>query len=371
MLKEAEDIIFEEKEDSEENSPSQEIPKEERILKTQAYDKSVRDLISMIDRGDIIMDPDYQRNYVWDNKRASLLVESILMNVPIPVIYVSENEDSSWSIIDGLQRLYSLQRFYSNELKLSGLEVLQELKSFTYHKLSDKARRILDNGILRIILIFKESHPEIKYDIFMRLNRGAVKLNEQELRNCLYRGKLNDGIKAMRNNSQLLDILGIEQPHYRMRDAELVLRYLAFLTNWDYENKKLNNYKGRLKTFLNEFMLNNNNISEDNLEEFKNNFAINIDKVYSVFGKNAFRRIDKNGEYESSLNRAIMDFIMISFNKHKKEEILSKKDGILNLLKDLPQEDAAFEKSISDTTSNTNRIEYRISKWDEKFSELF
>lgn len=163
----------------------------------------------MIDDGDLLLDPDYQRNYVWDNKKASLLVESFLLNVPIPVIYVCEDDDGRWNVVDGLQRLESLRRFFANEFKLRGLEVLQELDGFQYSTLNPKAARLLRNGILRIILIFKESHPDIKYEIFMRLNRGSIRLTEQELRNCLYRGKFNDLLKELRNNNQFLRILGL------------------------------------------------------------------------------------------------------------------------------------------------------------------
>jgi len=168
---------------------SDEIPTEERHLRTQAYDKSVSDLIRMIRDGDIILNVEYQRNYIWDNKKASLLIESILINIPIPIIYASEESDNSWNIVDGLQRLTAIKKFYENNFKLQGLEILQELNGLKYEDLTPKATRILNNGILRIILIFYDSHPEIKYDIFMRLNTGSVKLKEQELRNCLYRGK--------------------------------------------------------------------------------------------------------------------------------------------------------------------------------------
>ena len=145
-----EEIEFGDKSDDEE-MPSPEIPKEVRKLRTQAYDKSVIDIIRMIRDGDLILDPDYQRNYVWDNKKASLLMESILLNVPIPVIYVAEDEESRWSVVDGLQRLYSLSRFFNNEFRLARLEVLTELEGLTYLKLNPKAARILNNGILRII----------------------------------------------------------------------------------------------------------------------------------------------------------------------------------------------------------------------------
>ena len=111
MIDNMEEIIFEDVE----RQVDVEIPHDVRKLTTQAYDKSVSDVVRMISEKELILDPDYQRNYVWDNKKASKLIESIILNVPIPVIYVSEEQDSSWSVIDGLQRLNSLKRFFDGK----------------------------------------------------------------------------------------------------------------------------------------------------------------------------------------------------------------------------------------------------------------
>ena len=156
-----------------------EIPQEVRKITTQAYDKSVFDIVRMIDDKDIILDPDFQRNYIWDNKKASMLIESIILNVPIPVVYVSQEKDDTWVVIDGLQRLWSLKRFFDGKFKLSGLEILTELNKQDIHSLNSKALRMLKNGLLRVIMITHDSNEDIKYDVFMRLNTGSVHLNEQ------------------------------------------------------------------------------------------------------------------------------------------------------------------------------------------------
>jgi hypothetical protein len=372
-VNEEQEIKFAEKENQIENKDdpkSEEIPKEQRNLRTQAYDKSVDDLIRMIREGDIILNSEYQRNYIWDNKKASLLVESIILNIPIPVIYASEEEDSSWNIVDGLQRLSSLKRFFDNNFKLSGLEILQELDGLRYEDLPSKAKRILKNGIIRIILIFNDSHPEIKYDIFMRLNTGSVRLKEQELRNCLFRGSLNDSLKELRKIPKFLQILGLKEPHKRMDDIELILRYFALSKGYDKERVKVNNYKGKLKTFLNNFMNENKSLTEEKLIELKNKFEGTIDKVYSVFGNKAFRKMNEDGSFDTSVNRAIMDYIMISFEKYEPEKITSKKDDILKLFGDLPITNTEFNESITVGTSDTKRIEYRLSTWIEKMDRL-
>lgn len=351
------DLVFDDNYDNE----SEEIPKEERVLRTQAYDKSVSDLVRMIKDNDIILTPEYQRNYIWDNKKASLLIESILLNIPIPVIYASEEENSAWNIVDGLQRLNSLRRYFNNSFKLTGLEVLTDLNNLKYEDLNHKSKRILNNGIIRIILIFQDSNPEIKYDIFMRLNTGSVRLKEQELRNCLYRGNLNDLLKKMRNNKYLLNILGLKEPHKRMDDVEIILRYLALSENYDVTTGKLSDYKGKIKTFLNLYMNTNKKINENKANALEEKFTNTIEKVYLVFGNKAFRKLNK-GEYDTKLNRAIMDFILISFELYKKEDLIVKKEKILGLFEKMLG-DSDFNDAITKATSDTKQIQYRISTW--------
>lgn len=314
-------IIDVEIEDDEEIN---EIPTEQRKLRVQAYDKSVGDLVRMVRENDIILNPEYQRNYVWDNKKASLLIESILLNIPIPVIYASEEEDSSWNIVDGLQRLNALKRFYENNFKLSGLKILSELNGEKYEDLNPKAKRVLNNGSLRVILIFNDSHPEIKYDIFMRLNTGSVKLNEQELRNCLYRGSLNNLLKHLAKNPKFLNMLGLKLPHKRMVDCEMILRYFSFSENFDSEKNSIRNYKGATKTYLNSYFESNQNLNIDIIQKLEDKFNKVIDSVFEVFGDKAFRKLSDDG-FETKINKAIMDVIMISFEQYTFEEIQAKK----------------------------------------------
>ena len=358
-----EDLLIESEIVDSDEPTSVEIPKEVRVLRTQAYDKSVSDLIRMKKDKDIIFSPEYQRNYVWDNKKASLLVESILLNIPIPIIYASEETDGKWNIVDGLQRLSALERFFNNSFKLTGLEVLQELNGQRYSELNEKATRFLNNGIIRIILIFNDSHSEIKYDIFMRLNTGAVKLKEQELRNCLYRGSFNERMKKLCNEKKFLSILGLTEPHKRMDDIELILRYFAISENFDFEKGTINDYRGRIKTFLNSYMEANAKATDDKLDYLSGKFTETIEKIYCVFGVNAFRRINQDGSFDKPINRAIMDIATISFEKYKIDDLITKKIQIVDLLKTLPINDQDFNDSISVGTSDKKKIEYRISKW--------
>lgn len=347
---EEEDLEFEDQPSEEEEVD--EIPHEVRKINTQAYDKSVADLVRMMEDGDIRLNPEYQRNYVWDNKRASMLIESIILNVPIPVIYVSQEEDDTWTVIDGLQRLFSLQRFFDRDFKLSGLEILSDLNRSDVRSLNPKALRILRNGLIRVIMISHDSHPEIKYDVFMRLNKGSVKLTEQELRNCLYRGRLNEMLKYLSNNKQFLEILNLGEPHKRMMDSELILRFFAINTNWDSETGKVNNYRGRMKVFLNEFMIHNKDITELKINQHIELFESTVDKVYKVMGDKAFRRINIHGLYETSLNRSIMDVLMVSFSRVSTSDLFENSGNIRDMLRQLIVEDGNFRDSVTIGTSD-------------------
>ncbi len=353
----SEDIKF----DDEEKSQDIEIPHEVRNLTTQAYDKCVSDVVRMINEKDLVLDPEYQRNYVWDNKKASKLIESIILNVPIPVIYVSEEQDSSWSVIDGLQRLNSLKRFFDGKYKLSGLEVLYELNKCDIKSLPAKASRMLKNGLLRIVMITADSNDDIKYDIFMRLNTGAVHLNEQELRNCLYRGRLNSFIQEEAMNEQWLAMLGLGKPHKRMTDRELLLRFLALSVNWNGDRKLVNGYKGNMKSFLNAFMKQFQN-DKDNLDDFRVLCRETIAKVYAVYGNDAFRRLNEDGTV-TPINRAIMDAVMISVIPYTETDLIDKKELLKEALFNNLEDNSMFRQSTLNSTSDTKVLNSRISLW--------
>ncbi len=347
-----------------------EIPKEVRKITTQAYDKSVSDIVRMIEDKDIRLDPDYQRNYVWDNKKASMLIESIILNVPIPVIYVSQEEDDSWSVIDGLQRLSSLKRFFDGKFKLSGLEILSDLNKSDITTLNPKALRMLKNGLLRVIMITHDSNEEIKYDVFMRLNTGSVHLTEQELRNCLYRGTLNKFLKEVVQNQKWLALMGLKEPHKRMADREMVLRFLAIWKNWDNVKGALNGYKGRMKSFLNAFMNDHKEIKAQESNEWKRLFEETIEKVYFVYGEYAFKRQGLDGMREKTINRAIIDVIMLSATQHSMNELMANKDRIAKRFLEMTNNDVEFRNSIKIGTSDTKVITSRLSTWCNEVNRI-
>ncbi|MEL6762270.1 MAG: DUF262 domain-containing protein, partial [Cyanobacteria bacterium J06607_6] len=229
----ADDLIIEEVED---DTPL-DIEPEKRRVKTEKQDLPVETLVSWVNRGKLNLQPDFQRNFVWNSGKASRLVESLLLAIPIPVIYVAEEANRTYSVVDGQQRLTSICAFINGafpngqKFKLSGLQVLKDLNRKAFTDLPVELQEEMLNFILRLIVIEKDSDPDVKFEVFERLNLGAEKLNDQEVRNCVYRGNYNELLRSLAQNEFLLRILQSKEPHSRMADRQLVLRFFALWRN--------------------------------------------------------------------------------------------------------------------------------------------
>ncbi len=338
-----------------------------RKLYVKQYDRMVKDLVNQIKNNEIILNPEYQRNYVWDNNKASRLIESILLNIPIPVIYASEDSNSNWIIVDGLQRLNSLTRFYNDEFKLTGLETLTEYNGKKYSTIGEKVRNIIDRGELRVILLLNSSDYEIQYDIFLRLNTGSVKLTEQELRNCLFRGKLNDLVKkTLATDPITIKLIG--NNNKRMAVNEVILRYFAVSEYYDRSNEVINKYDGRIKNLINRFMAEYLNPDDSILNTFKEKYLTNMNKIDAIYGSIAFRKL-ADVKYETNINSPLMECMMIAIEKYSLDALLLKKEEILIKHKLLLQ-DHEFVKYIDKATGNTNATNNRIKKYNAMIKNI-
>jgi len=203
------------------------FPPAERLVVTQPVDLSVQTLIEQWG-GKVLILPDIQREYVWDNGKASRLIESLVLNISIPALYFAENQEAKYEIIDGHQRVRSIVRYVNNEFSLSGIAVLREYKGLRFHQLPEREQRFLKMRTLRTILISIDSHPNMRFEIYERLNTGAILLNAQELRNSIYRGPFNNLLHELAKTSEFRkQLIGTKVPRRRMVDEELILRFLS------------------------------------------------------------------------------------------------------------------------------------------------
>jgi len=367
------DLIIEETED---DSPL-EIEPDKRRVKTEKQDLPVETLVGWVNRGKLNLQPDFQRNFVWNSSKASRLVESLLLAIPIPVIYVAEEANRTYSVVDGQQRLTSICSYVNGafpngqNFKLSGLQVLTDLNRKAFGDLPIELQEEILNFTLRFIIIEKDSDPDVKFEVFERLNLGAEKLNDQEVRNCVYRGNYNELLRSLSQNEYLLRILQSKEPHTRMADRQLILRFFAMWRNTH------RNYKGPSKRFLNTEMEQHRNLSEEALAEMREVFEKSIEMTYAVFQERAFRRYymgntyNPNGTWEKSrLNVALWDTILYTFSYYDREQIIPIKDHVREEFLDMTANDPKFVEYISTSTDKVDRIQYRADAWRERLDRL-
>lgn len=250
----------------EEDVESIDLAPDRRKIYTDLGDPEVEGLHGKFKRGRLIVQPDFQRQFVWDATKASRLIESALLAIPIPVVYLSQEQDNREYVIDGQQRLTSFFSFIDGtfpdgtEFKLTGLKVFRELNGRKYCSLTSDIQDVIRYFKIRTITFKKDSDQGLKFEIFERLNTGSVSLNDQELRNCIYRGKFNLLLKELSIDPDFTSLLNIKRPDKRMKDVELVLRFCAF-----YHRTYLK-YKPPMKDFLNDEAEKYQNISANEME---------------------------------------------------------------------------------------------------------
>ncbi len=357
-------------EETEDESPV-EVPLENRRVQTDKQDIPIDTLKGWIERGKINLQPNFQRYYVWDGTKESRLIESVLLEIPLPVIYIAEEENKNYSVVDGQQRLTSIHRFLKGDFKLTNLQILKELIGKTFVQLSPEQQETILSASLRIIIIQKNSNENVKFEMFERLNVGAVKLNDQELRNCVYHGEYNQLLKELCENQHLQKILGLNAPHQRMADRQLILRFFAMWRNTHLK------YKAPVKSFLNNEMLKHRNPSAKEIEEMREVFEKSIEMAFSVFGKSAFRRYyvgkndNPNGKWEETkLNVALWDTILYGFSFFEKSQVIPIADSVREEFLDLLAGDEKFVEYIITTGDKPDRVQYRADAWLQRLRSL-
>lgn len=215
--------------------------------------------------------PEYQREFVWDDERQSRLIESIILGLPIPVIFVAENKDGRLEIVDGSQRIRTLSAFLSDDLELSDLEKLKELNGIIFSQLPKSRQRKINNTPIRMIVLSDAATEQVKNDLFERINRGSDILRNMEKRKGIYRGDFNKFIYKDCAKEELLEKLAplalvVEN---RQEHEELILRYFALLENYP----KFSTQKRGIGAFLDEYMENKNlKFSKENQEMMKKDY---------------------------------------------------------------------------------------------------
>lgn len=309
--------------------------------------------------------PDFQRNDdLWDITKQSRLIESILIRFPLPAFYFDGSDRNNWLVVDGLQRLSSIRNFMlTKSLKLTNLEFLYQLNGLGYDDLDRSLQRQIEETQIIAYVINPGTPDDVKFNIFKRINTGGLVLTAQEIRHALYQGKPSKFIADLANLEQFKIATNYSIRPQRMLDRDFVNRFLAFFLIGE------NNYVPDLDTYMSRAMAQINVVPDIVLKECKEAFIRSMELNSLIFESNAFRRIDRNSTRKKPLNKALFDVFSVLFarldstsfiklNENRKQFI----HGFINLL----EADPNFQSSISSSTSDRNRVNYRF----EKISEL-
>ena len=324
--------------------------------------------------------PFYQRRARWTSKMQSRLIESFLINIPVPSIIIYEKDYNSYEVMDGQQRITAIQDFYENKLTLTGLELWPELNGRTYDKLPLKIRAGIDRRSISSIVIIAEStsDPEealfLKQKTFERLNTGGVDLSQQEVRNCLYYGKFNELLLKLSRHPIFAEAWGIptddkdpeleENTLYKkMEDAELVLRFFAL--------RNVDHFRLGMEGFLDLYMMKSLNFTDEDINYLEDIFVKTIELAHLIHGEHLFKPFDPDSQNWSKKSyKAYYDAVMVGFSRYlpESEKLIARKDRVIEETKNL------FKKPESRLLTGGGKtkaeIQDRIRIFDEMLSQV-
>jgi hypothetical protein len=306
--------------------------------------------------------PDFQRTAnLWNPQKQSLLIESILIRIPLPAFYFDGKDNKKWQVIDGLQRLCAIKNFAVEQtLKLTGLEYLSRFEGFSYTGLPTSFQmQIEETNIMAYIM--DSGTPDVKYNIFKRINTGGITLNPQEIRNALYQGIPANFIAELASMDCFQQITNITPK--RMLDREFITRFITFYLN------KPEEYRPDLDTFMSAAIGKLNDLTQEKRDLIKQNFIASMHLSREIFGKWAFRKVyDKNVKKLYPINKALFEvwsILLAKLSDAERQAIKNIKEAVFLDYISLMNNDDSFVAAITSQTDNKTKIVYRFSKIEQ------
>jgi hypothetical protein len=354
---------------------------ENRIV-TETNREKIPNFVKALDKpGYMLVRPFYQRRERWDRERQSRLIESFIMNIPVPPLFLYEKDFNKYEVMDGQQRITALQSYYSGEYKLTGLNIWKELNGRTYSTLPSQVRSGLDRRSISYIVVLHESTPDeedaifLRQTVFARLNTGGVRLEHQEIRNCLFQGPFNDLLIELSRADILRDTF--QFPRYtpaedeqqaaikedvryqKMEDAEVVLRFFAL--------RHVEHYTRGMHGFLDLYMARARSFTTQDIDALRQLYLTTIELAHNIYGQLTFCPFDpEKGEWEKKAHKAFYDAVMVSLSTviEHRDQLIIKKDRIIKNTMDL------FQKNPPGTFTGRGNTKADIQERIQKYSEM-
>lgn len=321
---------------------------------------SIQQLINLIENKDLDLAPNFQRHFVWDRTRQSLLIESILLGLPLPSIYLSQYPDGLLTVVDGLQRIHTIQDFINDKLRLCNLEYLHECNDKKYSELKQVLpplylRRFGQTQLMCFVIDYR-SPSKLKFDLFKRLNTGGKPLNSQEIRNCLSRPTVQKVLYDMSSSSEFTLATDNTISNLRMQAQEAALRFLYFREQYSHEDV-VGSYNGKIDSTLDNFIdeLNSKTDFIQDITAYKDA----LKSAYYLFGKQTFRKVTSQSNRRLAVNKLIMLCLSVLLSFVSYEDIKTKfdRESLIEPLRDLIDNNEEFYRAITYGTNSKWNIE--------------
>jgi hypothetical protein len=326
--------------------------------------RTVHDVVRRIDQGSFVMDPDFQRAFIWDDDKQSKLIESVLMRIPLPVFYLAEDIAGRMIVVDGLQRLSTFARYIKNSLRLK-LPNQQELDKKFFKDLSPKLQNRIEDCNLVLYIVDAKVPERARLDIFERVNSG-VPLTRQQMRNSLYMGKATNFLKEEASTELFKQATGNSLRPDTMRDREFVNRFCAFhLLDLDNYNNK-----DEMDGFLARALTHMNQLSPGELTSLSEDFRRSLQNNLVVFGEHSFRKHRPDQARRGVLNASLWDVMSTGLSNISEDAVLQRKDALLSRFYAL-MDDELFVRSITYGPNSANQVRHRFEVMQRTLAEVF
>ena len=298
------------------------------------------------------LSPEYQRNLVWDEKRKSALIESLLLRIPIPAFYLDEDSDGNKSVIDGMQRLSAIHSYLNNEFCLTKMQYLSHCENKFFRDLEPKFRGRIEDTELAVNILDEKCPQMVKFDVFRRVNTGGLPLNFQEIRNIMAEPKVRILLRRMAKCEEFQRATQFRVKDIRMGAQELCLRYLAILSAYDWKKQDFIQYRGLLK-MMDQMIINLNMMSEESLEKLFQTFRVVMADCHELLGEYSFCKMGNN-----KINKALFtSWAVVLTNAEYDMDVLNKKvDKLRDLYRKCLSEDIEFYRAITSSTGTRKNI---------------
>lgn len=372
-------IEFDEQAENENDINNENLDFSSAVLSSN--DWTTETVINQINKNNIELNPNFQRRDAWTRVRKSNFIESLILGLPIPQLVLAEKKDKrgTYIVLDGKQRLLTIRQFAAlkndedyTQLKLHGLDIRKDLVGKSLEMMKQDALYFDDvssfeNQPIRTVVIRNWPNEEFLYHVFLRLNTGSVQLAPQELRQALHPGPFVSFIdNASADNLSLKEILKISTPDFRMRDNELLLRYISF-------KNFMSDYSGNIKKFLDDtcqFYNASWQEKEPIIVQQVFDFDASHQRVKEIFGIHSYRKWFA-GAYEVKFNRAIFDIMIGAFSIEEVRRVsIGREDEIESAFKKLCANNYEFLSSIETTTKSLMSTYYRFMLWYSALNEI-